>query len=52
MRDAVAAVSELIRRRVVPATLELIDGETLAAVTRYLGTGLAPTGPGRCCCSK
>jgi glycolate oxidase len=44
--DAVAAVSELIRRRVVPATLELIDGESLAAVTRYLGTGLAPEGTG------
>jgi glycolate oxidase len=43
---AVAAVSELIRRRVVPATLELIDAESLAAVTRYLGTGLAPEGTG------
>ena len=31
-------MTELIRRRVVPATLELIDRESLAAVTRYLGT--------------
>ena len=46
VRDAVAAVNELIRRRVVPATLELIDGASLAAVTRYLGTGLAPEGTG------
>jgi glycolate oxidase len=43
---AVRAVTELVRRRVVPATLELIDRESLAAVTRYLGTGLAPHGTG------
>jgi glycolate oxidase len=43
---AVRAVTELIRRRVVPATLELIDRESLAAVTRCLGTGLAPPGTG------
>jgi glycolate oxidase len=43
---AVRAVTELIRRRVVPATLELIDRESLAAVSRYLGTGLAPPGTG------
>ncbi len=43
---AVRAVTELIRRRVVPATLELIDSESLAAVARYLGTGLAPPGTG------
>jgi glycolate oxidase len=42
---AVEAVSELIRARVVPATLELVDGECLAAVTRYLGGArLAPAG--------
>ena len=46
VRGAVRAVTELIRRRVVPATLELIDSESLAAVTRYLGTGLAPPGTG------
>ena len=44
--SAVRAVTELIRRRVVPATLELIDSESLAAVTRHLGTGLAPPGTG------
>ena len=43
---AVLAVSELIRRRVVPATLELIDAESLAAVARHLGRGLAPEGTG------
>jgi glycolate oxidase len=46
VHDAVRAVTELIRRRVVPATLELIDRESLAAVTRHLGTGLAPPGTG------
>jgi FAD/FMN-containing dehydrogenase len=46
VHSAVLAVTELIRRRVVPATLELIDSESLAAVTRYLGTGLAPAGTG------
>jgi glycolate oxidase len=34
---AVEAVNELIRARVVPATLELVDRECLTAVTRYLG---------------
>jgi glycolate oxidase len=43
---AVQAVTELIRARVVPATVELIDGECLAAVSRYLGTSLAPEGTG------
>ena len=42
---AVEAVNELIRARVVPATIELVDGECLAAVTRYLGgAALAPAG--------
>jgi glycolate dehydrogenase FAD-linked subunit len=42
---AVDAVDELLRARVVPATLELVDGECLAAVTRYLGgAALAPPG--------
>ncbi len=42
---AVEAVSGLIRARVVPATIELVDGESLAAVTRYLGGAeLAPPG--------
>jgi glycolate oxidase len=42
---AVEAVNELIRARVVPATLELVDGECLAAVTRHLGGDrLAPVG--------
>jgi len=44
---AVEAVNELIRARVVPATLELVDGECLEAVTRYLGgAALAPPGTG------
>jgi glycolate oxidase len=41
---AVEAVNELIRARVVPATVELIDGVSLEAVTRYLGESLAPPG--------
>lgn len=44
---AVEAVDELLRARVVPATLELVDGVCLAAVTRYLGgAALAPPGTG------
>ena len=42
---AVAAVSEVIRRRVVPAAVELIDGDSLEAVARYLQVrSLAPEG--------
>ncbi len=42
---AAGAVDELIRARVVPATLELVDGECLAAVRQYLGgEELAPAG--------
>ena len=35
---AADAVSGIVRARVVPATLELIDGESLRAVARHLGT--------------
>ena len=42
---AASAVSEIIRRRVVPAALELIDGESLEAVAQNLGVrSLAPEG--------
>lgn len=45
--SAVDAVSRLIRARVVPAALELVDGECLAAVSKYLdGRALAPDGTG------
>jgi glycolate oxidase len=35
---AAAAVSGIVQARVVPATLELIDGESLRAAARHLGT--------------
>jgi glycolate oxidase len=42
---AVDAVTRLIRARVVPAALEIVDGECLAAVADYLGgRRLAPPG--------
>ena len=41
---AVEAVNELLRARVVPATLELVDGECLAAVSRYLGAAAGAGG--------
>jgi glycolate oxidase len=42
---AVAAVTNIIRARVVPAALELIDGDSLEAVARNLGVrSLAPEG--------
>ncbi|MFO7301340.1 MAG: FAD-linked oxidase C-terminal domain-containing protein [Acidobacteriota bacterium] len=43
---AVDAVSRLVRARVVPATLELIDRRTLDAVAAALGERLAPEGTG------
>jgi glycolate oxidase len=42
---AVAAVGDIIRERVVPAAIELIDGASLEAVARYLQVrSLAPEG--------
>jgi glycolate oxidase len=43
--DAATAVTEIVRRRVVPAAVELIDGESLEAVARHVGArSLAPAG--------
>jgi glycolate oxidase len=42
--DAVTAVIGIVRARVVPAALELIDGVSLAALERYLNQSLAPSG--------
>jgi glycolate oxidase len=45
VESAVAAVTNIIRARVVPAALELIDGESLDAVARNLNVrALAPEG--------
>ena len=45
--DAVNAVTGLIRARVIPAALELIDGDSLDAVAAHLQTrSLAPEGTG------
>ena len=47
IRDAVDAVVNLIRARVVPSALELIDADSLDAVASNLGTrALAPEGTG------
>ena len=47
IRAAVNAVTGLIRARVVPSALELIDGDSLDAVATNLGTRtLAPAGTG------
>ena len=47
VEGAAAAVIEIVRARVVPAALELIDGDSLAAVAKYLGApALAPAGTG------
>jgi glycolate oxidase len=43
---AVSAVSLLLKARVVPATIELIDRESLSAVERRLGRAVAPPGTG------
>jgi glycolate oxidase len=45
IEDAALAVSRVISHRVVPAALELIDGDSLEAVARYLNVrSLAPEG--------
>jgi glycolate oxidase len=47
VREAANAVTEIIRERVVPAAVELIDRDSLDAVARYLGVrSLAPEGTG------
>jgi len=47
IEQAVEAVTRLIRARVVPAAIELVDGESLRAISAYLGTEtLAPAGTG------
>ena len=47
VRAAVDAVTNLVRARVVPSALELIDGDSLDAVATNLGTrALAPEGTG------
>jgi glycolate oxidase len=43
---AAHAVTELLRRRVVPVTLELIDRDSLDAVAVHVGTRLAPEDTG------
>jgi glycolate oxidase len=44
--SAARAVSALIRRRIVPVTLEIIDEDSLDAVASYVGARLAPAGTG------
>src|SRR5258705_1973312 len=46
IRGAVDAVSEVIRRSVLLAALELIDGDSLAAIREHLGADLVPPGTG------
>jgi glycolate oxidase len=44
VRHAVDAVTGLIGRRVVPAAIELLDGESLRAIEAYLGRAVVPAG--------
>jgi glycolate oxidase len=47
VEEAARAVTNVIRARVVPAALELVDRDSLEAVTAYLqGRSLAPVGTG------
>jgi len=47
IEEAVQAVSNVIKARVVPAAVELIDGDSLEAVATYLNVrSLAPEGTG------
>src|SRR5688572_1747000 len=44
--SAVGAVTALIERRVVPATIELVDADSLNAVREHAGEEVAPAGTG------
>jgi len=46
IRPAVDAVSALIQRRVVPAALELVDADSLAAIRDHLQHEVVPPGTG------
>ncbi len=46
IRGAVDAVSALIQRRVVPAALELVDADSLAAIRAHLQQEVVPAGTG------
>jgi glycolate oxidase len=46
IESAAEAVTALIHARVVPAAIELIDADCLAAVGEYVGAALAPVGTG------
>ena len=46
IQAAVDAVTALIRRRVVPAALELVDADSLRAVSDHLGQEVVPPGTG------
>jgi glycolate oxidase len=46
IESAAGAVTALIRARVVPAAIELIDADCLDAVGTYVGVPLAPAGTG------
>jgi glycolate oxidase len=46
VREAVGAVTGIIERRVVPAAIELIDGESLRALEAYVGRPLVPARSG------
>jgi glycolate dehydrogenase FAD-linked subunit len=46
VRAAADAVTALIRRRVIPATIELMDRDSLDTVASYVGERLAPEGTG------
>ncbi|MBI2829510.1 MAG: FAD-binding protein [Acidobacteria bacterium] len=46
IQAAVDAVTALIRRRVVPASLELVDADSLSAVRDHLGREVVPPGTG------
>jgi glycolate oxidase len=44
--DAVAAVTQLIQRRVVPGAVEIIDADSLSALARHAGRPMATPGAG------
>ncbi|MBI5971230.1 MAG: FAD-binding protein [Deltaproteobacteria bacterium] len=44
LKDAAAAVSRIIKARIIPSTLEIVDSTSMRCVEEYAGIGLPKTG--------
>ncbi len=44
LKDAASAVSKIIKARIIPSTLEIVDSTSMRCVEEYAGAGLPKTG--------